>query len=337
MRSYTTRTIGKWILGLVMICLMIGSGVLDVFADSYDDSVNVVLQYRQIYKADKSRTNDTFKYKIVPVDGAPVPDGSKGGVCYFSVKGEPGKTTQGDVKLSMTFPKPGEYKYKVSAYVPNPQKGFTYEKNTYTLHVYVTNNDNGGLEMATVTGEKGYKNGIVDLNVKYEAEKVPGTVVRPTTTPRGDGAAAPAANGAPAAPAEEVVEPEPEPTPIENIINDIVPKADPETDCWALLNLIAAIATVITSAILVVRYMERIDTEEDEYIIRRKGNIRLLGLIPAIASVITFVLTENMSLPMEITDEWTPFMIIALAVELVAAFAVYMKYDRESDDEEAAA
>ena len=78
--------------------------------------------------------------------------------------------------------------------------------------------------------------------------------------------------------------------------------------------------------------MERIDTEEDEYIIRRKGNIRLLGLIPAIASVITFVLTENMGLQMGLTDEWTPFMIIALAIELVAAGGVYFKYDKDNDD-----
>ncbi len=168
MRSYTTRTIGKWILGLVMICLMIGSGALDVFAASYDDPVNVKLQYRQTYTADANRTNDTFQYQIVPVDGAPAPTGSSNGVYYFSVKGEPGKTTEvRSVDLSVKFPKPGEYKYKVSAYIPNPQKGFTYESDTYTLHVYVQNNDNGGLKMATVTGEDGYKNGIVDLDVKY--------------------------------------------------------------------------------------------------------------------------------------------------------------------------
>jgi hypothetical protein len=40
---------------------------------------------------------------------------------------------------------------------------------------------------------------------------------------------------------------------------------------------------------------------------------------------------------MGLTDEWTPFMIVALGIELVAALVVYMRYDRDNDDMEAAA
>ena len=72
---------------------------------------------------------------------------------------------------------------------------------------------------------------------------------------------------------EEEAEPEevPEaPTPLQNIL----PKPDPERHYWSLVNLIAAILTVLASAALVFRYFERIDTDDDEYIIRRKGNLR---------------------------------------------------------------
>jgi len=329
-----------------MICLMMGSSALCVFAADYDDPVDVVLQYSQRYDADSSRSNDYFSYKVEPVDGAPAPAGSEKGVYYFSVKAKPGKTTTGNVELSMTFPSPGEYKYKVSSYVPKKADGFTYDSHTYTLHVYVQNNDNGGLKTATVSGEDGYKSGVMEFTSGYKAASVPGSRTRPTTTPTGDGTTpAPAARGAAPAPAvapdgtvlPEEEPPAAEPTPIENIVNDVVPKADPDQDYWALLNLLAAVATVLTSAILVVRYAERIDTEEDEYIIRRKGNLRLLGLIPSVASVITFVLTENLSLPMELADEWTPFMLVVLAIDLAVAFIAYRKYDRNDEGGEAMA
>ena len=60
MRSYT-RTIEKWILSLVMICLMVGCGIIEVFAAGYDDPVSVTIPYTHIYDAEGNRTNDTLR------------------------------------------------------------------------------------------------------------------------------------------------------------------------------------------------------------------------------------------------------------------------------------
>ena len=329
MRSYK-RTIEKWILSLVMICLMVGCGVMDVFAAGYDDPVSVTIPYTHVYNAEKNRTNDTFNYTITPLNGAPAPAGSTNGVYTFSVKGKPGKVAdKGQVELSITFPKPGEYQYKVAS-SDAAKKGFKFEKRTYTLHVYVQNSDNGGLMLAAVDNG-GKKLDRLDFEPSHVKEALPANRVRPTTTPRGDGTVA----GTPGV--IEEPEPEPEPTPIENIVNKAVPKANPDRHYWALVNLISAILTFLISAIMVYRYFERIDTDEDEYIIRRKGNLRLAGIVLTIASIVTFVLTEDLSNPMGWVDEWTPFMLGVLAIDLVLAFVVYKKYDGDNNNAEEAA
>ena len=210
------------------------------------------------------------------------------------------------------------------------KKGFTYESRTYVVHVYVQNDANGKLKapLVTAVGPDGRKYQRIQLNPSHAAEKVPAKQARPTTTPAGDGTVA----GTPGI-EEEPEEIADEPTPLENIVNKVLPKADPERDYWALVNLISAILTFLTSGILAYRYFERIDTDEDEYIIRRKGNLRLAGIVFALASIVTFILTEDLSNPMGWVDEWTPFMVGVLVVDLVLAAIVYKKYSDDGSDE----
>ena len=59
------------------------------------------------------------------------------------------------------------------------------------------------------------------------------------------------------------------------------------------------------------------------------------GILAAAASVITFILTEDMSLPMVMTDKWTVLMIVMLAVQAVAA-ALNKKASKSDDDKEGA-
>ena len=342
MRSYTTRTIEKCLLGMVMICLMIAMSVIDVHAADYPP-VGIKVEYTQTYKADGDRTNDTFTYQIKPVDGAPAPQNSKSGVYYFDVKGVPGnKPVDGTVNLNIVFPKPGEYKYQVSAYVPNPQDGFTYDSHKYTLHVYVVNDGKGGLKADTVSGEKGYKNGVLQFAPGHASAVVPEEEARPITTPDGNGGNGNGGGGnavlttAPGQPAPAVEEPPKPQTPLQRIIEKATPKADPDRDYWALFNLLSTIATILIMALLLVRYFGRIDTEEDEYIIRREGKLRLLGIIPAVVSVITFILTEDIRLPMEWWDEWSLFMLIMLIASGVVCGASYLKYDTGDDDDDGA-
>ena len=47
---------------------------------------------------------------------------------------------------------------------------------------------------------------------------------------------------------------------------------------------------------------------------------RLLGLMPAIASAAIFLMTEHMSLPMQLCDKFTPLMVGLLAVSVMLAY-----------------
>lgn len=113
---------------------------------------------------------------------------------------------------------------------------------------------------------------------------------------------------------------------------------------WALLNLIFAIFTVLTSIVLLVLYFKGKKEEEDEYDeydeyeeepeLKRKGIFRLLSIVPAIASVILFILTEDMSLPMIIVDEWTLWMAIVAVVNVVLAILSKKKLDDDNVDDD---
>ena len=104
-------------------------------------------------------------------------------------------------------------------------------------------------------------------------------------------------------PAEIVEEPVPlaEPEPVEEPVTKAAPG-------WALSNLFLTIATVV-SAIWVL--LKKRGEEEDA---QRKKTIRAIGMIPAVASAVTFLLTQNMALPMQIADKWTALMAVYLAL-----------------------
>ncbi len=87
---------------------------------------------------------------------------------------------------------------------------------------------------------------------------------------------------------------------------------------WALLNLILAIVTAITSVVLIAGYFinKRKDDDEDESI-NRKGAIRFTSIIVALISAIIFILTQDMSLEMVFVDHWTVFMVLLTLVQVV--------------------
>ena len=74
------------------------------------------------------------------------------------------------------------------------------------------------------------------------------------------------------------------------------------------------------------------ETEEPDKL-KRKGIGRVLIIVVAIISLILFILTEDMRLPMEFIDEWTIWMIILLVIALVLAL-ITRKVTEEPDDEQ---
>ena len=113
---------------------------------------------------------------------------------------------------------------------------------------------------------------------------------------------------------------------------------------WALLNLICAILSVVISLFVLLRYLggkkdddkEQPDTDEGDakkQEIKRRGLLRLIDVIPAIAAVVTFILTEDISSDMVLVDQWTLLMVVILAIDaLLAVFT--RKTTKEEDDEQ---
>ena len=139
-----------------------------------------------------------------------------------------------------------------------------------------------------------------------------------------------------------------DPTPQATIDDGKAPKAEPET-FWALINLLCAIATCLISVLLLAFYFIKRKADEDEQ--KENSNsrasfmddqeeakrhnklgMRLLGLIPAIGSVVAFILTEDMSAKMQMVDKWTLMMVIILAIEV--ALAAFSKKTTDDGEEE---
>ena len=105
---------------------------------------------------------------------------------------------------------------------------------------------------------------------------------------------------------------------------------------WALLNLIMTVITGLISAVLLVGYFGKKDDEEEENEdaeTKRKGIVRLASLIPAAGAIIAFILTEDMTNMMVLTDRWTILMAVILLIQAVTA--ILAKKEKAESEETA--
>jgi preprotein translocase subunit SecG len=122
-----------------------------------------------------------------------------------------------------------------------------------------------------------------------------------------------------------------------------------EGAAWALINLIAAILTAVICILLLISLFKRKKDEEedekkqtseeddeDEKRKKQRVLVKVLGIVPAVASVIAFILTENMKNPMRWVDRWTILMIILLVIEILMACFSSKKEKVEKEEEETA-
>ena len=107
-----------------------------------------------------------------------------------------------------------------------------------------------------------------------------------------------------------------------DILDSQTPKVEPEIGSWALINLITTILSCIIALLLIFTKKDT-DDEEDEYTdeeiedIRKMRIIKIASILVGIISIIFFVLTEDMSLPMVLVDKWTIWMILLTCIEFV--------------------
>ncbi len=209
-------------------------------------------------------------------------------------------------------------------------------KNTFDI---LPNNVQSSSVLDLVTASA---NGYLASN--YNIDKVYGTLTvtqaatpTPTPVPDNDGNNPGGGN-----PAVAVVNPIPaaiDDTPAPTTIND-EPAPRAAAGFWALINLICAILTALLSLIMLIRYFGK-RREEDEETgevteIKRKGGVKLASIIPAIGAIVAFILTEDMTLPMQMVDKWTVLMVVILAIQALVAFFSRKKEEEEDQEDEGA-
>ena len=153
---------------------------------------------------------------------------------------------------------------------------------------------------------------------------------------------------------EKETTPKTEPKKEEKVEEEYTPKASPQY-YWALINLICAIVTVLFGLLLLIskRHKDEDDEEEDdetkqqattnedeeqEQEKKRGLFTRVLAVLIAIASVVFFLVTEDMSLAWTWTDQWTIWMVVIGLVQIVVFFVgrKWKNVDNDDDDDEEA-
>ena len=177
---------------------------------------------------------------------------------------------------------------------------------------------------------------VADFNaegvIPEEPPVPPVTPVGPTAPEEGpeetiDEPETPLAPAEPEAPAEEPAEEE-----IEEADTPLASGA-----AWALLNLILMLCTALVSILLLIGFLGKKKKEDEnenvEYTVKRKGVTRVLSLIPAIGSIIAFLLTENMRNPMVFVDRWTWLMVLIALVQVIVC--IFTRKEKEEPDDNA--
>lgn len=104
---------------------------------------------------------------------------------------------------------------------------------------------------------------------------------------------------------------------------------------WALINLIATILTIILALILLIMIFINKRKEDEKITVNNKVWLRIIEAIIAIFSGIIFLITEDTTLPMKLTDEWTILMIVILIINIIIAILSRRKIKKEEDEEKA--
>jgi len=151
--------------------------------------------------------------------------------------------------------------------------------------------------------------------------------------------------------AEVIEEPEPPQASPEVIDEPETPMAKgPTRPTWSLFDLICMIVCAIVAAITGVTYFKKKDDaeedenaepvkakaegEEEEEDENKRHKSKFLGLIPAVAAIITFILTQDLSGLMVFFDKWSIlFAVYVIADGLVAYFTRNKKPEEEEEEQ----
>ena len=157
-------------------------------------------------------------------------------------------------------------------------------------------------------------------------------VVTPTSTPE--------ATVEPTATPEATSTPSATPT----VINDDETPEAAVKGHWALINLVCALLSVLLGVIVILSKRKKDEEEdEDEQVVEseeddeetstRHRRWKVVAGIDAIVSVVVFIFTENITLPMQLVDKWTILMVVFLLVNVVSTYFARKWHEEDEDDE----
>ena len=112
-----------------------------------------------------------------------------------------------------------------------------------------------------------------------------------------------------------------------NKIEEVITVNDNKTplagsqNSWALVNLIAVVTTVILGIVIILLKKTKESAEEENVIYKNRYTwMKLLGTVIAIISVVIFILTEDIALPMVMLDKYTVVMVVIAIIQFVVFF-----------------
>ena len=144
------------------------------------------------------------------------------------------------------------------------------------------------------------------------------------------------------------VEPTPAPTAKpEKIKEEATPQAAPKGH-WALINLIAAMLSVVlaVAALLAKHAKEEDEEEKDDQVVesenqddetsasKRHRTWKIVAVIDAIAAVVVFILTENLAHDMVLVDKWTVLMVLFGLISIVSTYFARKWHEEDEDEDE---
>ena len=164
----------------------------------------------------------------------------------------------------------------------------------------------------------------------------PVTPITPVVTPT----ATPEATVEPTATPEATSTPSATPT----VINDDETPEAAVKGHWALINLVCALLSVLLGVIVILSKRKKDEEEdEDEQVVEseeddeetstRHRRWKVVAGIDAIVSVVVFIFTENITLPMQLVDKWTILMVVFLLVSVVSTYFARKWHEEDEDDE----
>ena len=144
------------------------------------------------------------------------------------------------------------------------------------------------------------------------------------------------------------VEPTPAPTAKpEKIKEEATPQAAVKGH-WALINLIAAMLSVVlaVAALLAKHAKEEDEEDKDDQVVesenqddetvasKRHRTWKIVAVVDAIAAVVVFILTENLAHNMVLVDKWTVLMVLFGLISIVSTYFARKWHEEDEDEDE---